>query len=86
MEGVVIRVYNDEYTYPDRGWDQDITRIQVGESNLEIRACTGKLSKLDLSKRNTALEIAMKQLSDRMVADYGYEHTINSNIIYLVKG
>jgi len=85
MEGVEIRVYHDEFTYPDQGWNQDITRIQVGESNLEIRTCTGKLSKLDLSKRNTALEIAMKRLSDRMVADYGYEYTINSKIIYLVK-
>ena len=60
-------------------------RTPYGDRNLEIRACTGKLSKLDLSKRNTALEIAMKQLSDRMVVDYSYEHTINSDIVYLVK-
>ena len=83
MEGVNIQTYHDISYYG--ALEEYVNRIPYGNRNLEIRACTGKLSKLDLSKRNTALEIAMKQLSDRMVADYGYEYTINSRIIYLVK-
>ena len=83
LEGVDIQKYND--SAPSENFPENMAiRTPYGDRNLEIRACTGKLSDLNLTTRNLFLESALRIFINHKELNY-YDGIEDLNIVYLVK-